>query len=109
MFQDNGLSPGLSYLNERSLLYSPKIEKTGNLVNFLTDFHKENIGIPTKYINISLTVRLQVVVAKQEEEQNDRINAESNAEGIFIFSSNIILRNYFQLLCPKYFKGICPD
>lgn len=39
MFHYNGISPVLRCLNQRSLLYSPNTGKTGNLANFLTDFH----------------------------------------------------------------------
>lgn len=66
MFQDNGISPGLSCLNQKSPLYSPKTEKTGNLDNFLTDFRKKYIRKFKQYASVSLSVRLQVVVAKQD-------------------------------------------
>lgn len=98
MFQDNGISPGLSCLNQRRLLYSPKTEETGNLDSFLTDFHKENIGTSTKYANISLTVRLQIVVAKQNvRNRNFRKNQcriQCRRNFLYFHQTSEILFNY---------------
>lgn len=105
MLQDNGIFPGLSYLNQRSLLYSPKIEKTGNLANFLKDFHKENIRIPIKYTNISLTDFKLLLQSKNRNKMTESMQNQMQKEFLYFHQtsfSEIIFNYYVQSISKEF-------